>query len=165
MTKNPFPSFYEEFIYKSRYSRWIEEEKRRENWDETVSRYLNFISYHLHNKHEYNIPSNLYDELYKAIYNLEVMPSMRAMMTAGPALERDNTAGYNCAYLPIDDIKSFDEAMYILLCGTGVGFSVSHQLPILAFRILSSERLDREIIALRRTPPTTTISPILQRIS
>jgi ribonucleoside-diphosphate reductase alpha chain len=127
--KNPFPSFYEEFIYKSRYARWIEEENRRENWDETVTRYLNFIA----DKVKVDdfggslLDSELYQELWDAIYNLEIMPSMRAMMTAGPALERDNTAGYNCSYLPIDDIKSFDEAMYILLCGTGVGFSVERQ--------------------------------------
>lgn len=124
---NPFPTFYEEFIYKSRYSRWLEEEKRRENWDETVTRYLEFISRHVVDNHGYRIPLDLYDELWNAIYNLEVMPSMRSVMTAGPALERDNTAGYNCSYLPIDDIKSFDEAMYILLCGTGVGFSVERQ--------------------------------------
>lgn len=124
---NPFPSFYEEFIYKSRYSRWLEEEKRRENWDETVSRYLTFITEHVRTKHGYSIDGKLFDELYGAIYNLEVMPSMRAMMTAGPALARDNTAGYNCSYLPIDDPKAFDEAMFILLCGTGVGFSVERQ--------------------------------------
>lgn len=119
---NPFPSFYEEFIYKSRYSRWLEEEKRRESWGETVKRYLDFIF------NKVGIDDlKLYDELNSAIYNLEVMPSMRALMTAGPALERDNTAGYNCSYLPIDDMKAFDEAMYILLCGTGVGFSVERQ--------------------------------------
>ncbi len=124
---NPFKDYYQEFIYKSRYSRWIEEEKRRENWDETVHRYLSFMSSHLLSKHNYVLSTELYNRLYNAIYNLEVVPSMRSIMTAGKALERDNTAGYNCAYLPIDDIKSFDEAMYILLCGTGVGFSVERQ--------------------------------------
>lgn len=123
----PFKSYYEEFVFKSRYSRWIEEEKRRENWDETVNRYLGFMRNHLLVKHSYTIDDKLYNRLYNAIYNLELMPSMRSVMTAGKALERDNTAGYNCAYLPVDDIKSFDEAMYILLCGTGVGFSVERQ--------------------------------------
>lgn len=123
----PFKDYYSEFIYKSRYSRWIEEEKRRENWDETVNRYLNFMASHLLTKHNYTLDTGLRDRLYRAIYNLDVMPSMRSVMTAGRALERDNTAGYNCAYLPVDDLKSFDEAMYILLCGTGVGFSVERQ--------------------------------------
>lgn len=141
--KNPFPSFYEEFIFKSRYSRWLENEKRRENWDETVSRYLDFIKQHLSTKYEFSIGNELYDELWNSIYNLEVMPSMRSVMTAGPALERDNTCGYNCSYLPIDDIKSFDEAMYILLCGTGVGFSVERQyitkLPEIPEKLFDSD--------------------------
>lgn len=119
---------YSQFIYKSRYSRWLDVEGRRENWDETVKRYLTYIF----DKTEKNTKAfendvGLYKELYDAIINLEVMPSMRALMTAGPALDRDNVAGYNCSYLPIDDVKSFDEAMYILLCGTGVGFSVERQ--------------------------------------
>lgn len=146
MTKtksNPFPTFYEEFIFKSRYSRWLSDEKRRENWDETVSRYLDFIQSHVLDKHGFVVGDDLYGELYDAIYNLEVMPSMRALMTAGPALERDNTAGYNCAYLPIDDVKSFDEAMFILLCGTGVGFSVERQyvqkLPEVPSKLFESE--------------------------
>lgn len=124
---NPFPSYYEEFIYKSRYSRWIEEEKRREDWKETVLRYLDFMKIHLEQKHKYNIGMDLYNRLFDHIYELKVMPSMRSVMSAGKALARDNTAGYNCAYLPVDDPKSFDEAMYILLCGTGVGFSVERQ--------------------------------------
>lgn len=124
---NPFPSDYEHFIYKSRYARWLDEEKRRENWEETVNRYLGFMKSHLYEKHSYVIDDALYKRLYDYIYNFKALPSMRAMMTAGKALERDNTAGYNCAYLPVDDPKSFDEAMYILLCGTGVGFSVERQ--------------------------------------
>jgi ribonucleoside-triphosphate reductase len=124
---NPFKSYYQEFIYKSRYARWLDDKKRRENWDETVRRYLDFIGQHLVKKHNYTIDDRLYERLFKAIYNLQTMPSMRSMMTAGSALQRDNTSGYNCAYLPIDDPKSFDEAMYILLCGTGVGFSVERQ--------------------------------------
>lgn len=118
---------YQEFIYKSRYARWLDDEGRRENWDETVYRYLDFIEEKLRKDHGYVIPDELHAELFEHIYNLEVMPSMRAIMTAGKALERDNVAGYNCSYLPVDDPKSFDEAMYILLCGTGVGFSVERQ--------------------------------------
>jgi ribonucleoside-triphosphate reductase len=138
--KSPFPSYYEEFIYVSRYSRWLEDEKRRETWAETVKRYLDFLYSQVKVDH---INPELYNELYAAIYNLEIMPSMRALMTAGPALERDNTAGYNCSYLPIDDIKSFDEAMYILLCGNGVGFSVERQyiskLPEIPEKLFDSD--------------------------
>ncbi len=124
---DPFPTDYEKFIHISRYARWIEEEKRRENWDETVDRYMVFMNSHVEKTTGFKVSEELYDELWLGVYNFEAVPSMRAMMTAGPALERDNTAGYNCAYLPIDDMKSFDEAMYILLCGTGVGFSVERQ--------------------------------------
>jgi ribonucleoside-diphosphate reductase alpha chain len=131
---------YETFIAKSRYSRFIEEENRREHWPETVDRYMNFMHRHLIGKMHYKMSASLYDDLHSAILNHEVMPSMRAMMTAGEALTRDNTAGYNCSYLPVDDVKSFDEAMYILLCGTGVGFSVESKyvqklpdVPILLF--------------------------------
>jgi ribonucleoside-diphosphate reductase alpha chain len=118
---------YETFIAKSRYSRFIDTEQRREHWSETVDRYISFISNHLATKQNYTLSAELKEELRTAILNREVMPSMRAMMTAGEALERDNTAGYNCSYLPVDDVKSFDEAMYILLCGTGVGFSVEQK--------------------------------------
>ena len=111
---------YQKFIAISRYARWLPNENRRETWEETVSRYVDFISV----KVKGNLPIT---QLKDAITKLEVMPSMRALMTAGLALERDNTAGYNCSYLPVDDPKSFDEAMYILLCGTGVGFSVERQ--------------------------------------
>jgi len=119
---NSLPTSYQQYIHKSRYARFIEEEKRRESWTETVSRYINFISNHLKSKHKHIIPNK--GELEEAIINLDVMPSMRALMTAGPALDRDHTAGYNCSYIPIDSVRSFDEVMYILLCGTGVGFSV-----------------------------------------
>ena len=109
---NPFPSSFEEFIYKSRYARWLEEEGRRENWDETVSRLMNY--------YQDQVGSNVLDtrtfvEIGDAIYNLEVMPSMRALMTSGPALDRCHVPAYNCAYLPVDSPRSFDEAMYILL--------------------------------------------------
>ena len=118
------PTYYQQFIHKSRYARWLDDENRREEWHETVGRYVNFMSSHLLKKHNYTIPDNVKEELHEAILHSEVMPSMRAMMTAGKALDRDNTAGYNCSYLPVDDPKAFDEAMYILMCGTGVGFSV-----------------------------------------
>ena len=115
---------YETFIAKSRYSRFLDNKQRREHWPETVDRYMTFMQKQLSTKQGYTIPEDLYEELHSAILNREVMPSMRSVMTAGEALDRDNTAGYNCSYLPVDDVKSFDEAMYILLCGTGVGFSV-----------------------------------------
>jgi len=118
---------YEEYIAKSRYARYLESDKRREEWEETVSRYLTFMTKHLEETNAYVLDESLYKELHEAIFNMEVMPSMRSVMTAGKALKRDNTAGYNCAYMPVDDVKSFDEAMYILLCGTGVGFSVERQ--------------------------------------
>ena len=118
---------YQSFIFKSRYARWIDSENRREDWPETVSRYLEYVRAHVASNYNFTISNSLYNDLYTAIINLEVMPSMRALMTAGKALDRDNVAGYNCSYLPVDDPKSFDEAMYILLCGTGVGFSVERQ--------------------------------------
>jgi len=120
MDNNYLPTDYQGFIHKSRYARWLDTEKRRESWSETVDRYMENV---VGDK----VDVTTKDDIMFAILNLEVMPSMRAMMTAGPALERDNTAGYNCSYLPVDDPKSFDEAMFILLCGTGVGFSVERQ--------------------------------------
>jgi len=116
---NYLPTDYQAFIHKSRYAKYFDG-KGRESWPETVSRYISEV---VHTK----VDEQTTNEIEQAILNLEVMPSMRAMMTAGPALERDNTAGYNCSYLPVDDPKSFDEAMFILLCGTGVGFSVERQ--------------------------------------
>lgn len=133
---------YQQFIHKSRYARYIDEENRREHWDETVDRYVNFMKDHVS---KYNIATDdsVWPEIRDAILNLEVMPSMRAMMSAGKALARDNTAGYNCSYLPVDDPKAFDEAMFILMCGTGVGFSVErqyvNQLPEIPERIYESE--------------------------
>lgn len=120
-------SVYEGFIAKSRYARYIDKECRRENWAETTDRYFNFMQNHLKKKHNYVIPADTLAELHNAVLKQEVLPSMRAIMTAGEALTRDNTAGFNCSYLPIDDAKAFDEAMFILLCGTGVGFSVERQ--------------------------------------
>jgi ribonucleoside-diphosphate reductase alpha chain len=118
---NYLPSDYQTFIATSRYARWLDEEGRRETWGETVGRFVDNIVR----------PSGVSDkdinEIEEAILNLEVMPSMRALMTAGPAAARDNTCVYNCSYLPVDHPRAFDEAMFILLCGTGVGFSVERQ--------------------------------------
>ena len=131
---NYLPTPYQQFIAKSRYARWLEDEGRRETWSETVSRYMENVV---------KISGAEAFEIEEAILNLDVMPSMRAMMTAGVALDRDNTSGYNCSYLPIDDPKSFDEAMFILLCGTGVGFSVERQyiskLPEVPDQLFDSE--------------------------
>lgn len=133
---NPFPSSYEEFIYKSRYARWLEDQNRRENWDETVQR---LVDYYQSSFKDDVIDGETRETLYDAIYNLEVMPSMRALMTAGPALDRCHVPAYNCAYLPVDSPRSFDEAMYILMCGTGVGYSVESkyvdQLPRISERM------------------------------
>ena len=121
---NYLPTDYQAFIHTSRYARWLEDEGRRESWPETVERYMdNVVAEKLTDESGWEP----YEQIKEAILSLDVMPSMRAMMTAGPALHRDNTAGYNCSYLPVDDPKSFDEAMFILLCGTGVGFSVERQ--------------------------------------
>lgn len=109
---------YQQFIHKSRYARWLPEEGRRERWDETVNRYVDFW------KDRGQIDDKTALKLFNAIFNLEVMPSMRCLMTAGEALDKDNVAGFNCSYLHIDSPRSFDELMYVLMCGTGVGFSV-----------------------------------------
>jgi len=127
MSNVTLPTYYQQFIHKSRYARWLDDIGRREEWHETVGRYMDFMKKTLEEKQGYKIPAKIFDEVKEAILHSEVMPSMRAMMTAGKALERDNTAGYNCSYLPVDDPKAFDEAMYILMCGTGVGFSVERQ--------------------------------------
>ena len=122
---NHLPTDYQAFIHTSRYARWLDEENRRENWVETVDRYLdNVVNKVLAN---INYVGDKAIAIEQAILSLKIMPSMRALMTAGPAMERDNTSGYNCAFMVVDDPKSFDEAMFILLCGTGVGFSVERQ--------------------------------------
>jgi ribonucleoside-triphosphate reductase (thioredoxin) len=112
---------YQQYIHKSRYARYVPALKRRETWSETVIRYCDYF------KDRGQLTGKDYDEVFNAILNLEVMPSMRALMTAGKALDRDNVAGFNCSYLPIDHPRAFDEMMYILMCGTGVGFSVERQ--------------------------------------
>jgi len=134
---NALPTDYQNFIATSRYARWLEDEGRRETWTETVTRYVDYMA------DKTGLDKKTTDEIWNAIYTLDVMPSMRALMTAGPALDRDNTAGYNCSYLPVNDPKSFDEAMYILLCGTGVGFSVERQyidkLPEIPEKLFKSQ--------------------------
>ena len=137
MTNNNYlPTTYQQFIHASRYARFIDAEKRRESWDETVSRYFNFMEEHLKETQKYVLPKELRKELEEQVLSLGIMPSMRSLMTAGNALKRDHTAGYNCSYLPINDVRSFDEVMYILMCGTGVGFSVERdyveELPTIA---------------------------------
>ena len=121
---------YQQFIHKSRYARWLPEEGRREKWHETVNRYVDFW------KDRGQIDETVALKMFNAIHNMEVMPSMRCMMTAGPALAKDNVAGFNCSYLAIDSPRSFDELMYVLMCGTGVGFSVERnfitKLPVIA---------------------------------
>lgn len=131
---------YREYIAASRYARYIDEKGRRERWPETVERYVDYI---FSRTPAIERDDELKDQIYKAILNHEVMPSMRAMMTSGKAADRDNTCVYNCSYLPIDDPKSFDEAMFILLCGTGVGFSVESRyvsnLPDVPAELFRSE--------------------------
>jgi len=134
------PTDYQTYISKSRYARYVDEVARREEFEETVDRLISFWMG--------RVPSNIigtstFKEIRRAILNLEIMPSMRTFMTAGPALDRDNVAGYNCAYTAIDNVRAFDEIMYILMCGTGVGFSVERQyinkLPEVAEEFHDSE--------------------------
>ena len=131
---NYLPTDYQNFIALSRYARWKEDEQRRETWSETVSRYFDYITKHLVTKHDYQLSDSLRGELEQAVLNQDIMPSMRALMTAGPALDRCHVGGYNCSYVPVDNPRAFDETMYILMCGTGVGFSVERhhveKLPI-----------------------------------
>jgi ribonucleoside-diphosphate reductase alpha chain len=127
---------YRNFIHVSRYSRWLEDKNRRETWVETVDRYMDFMKSHLVKNYNYDENDIKFAHVREAILNHKVMPSMRAMMTAGPALERDNIAAYNCSFIAVDSLRAFDEAMYILMNGTGVGFSVEQKyvsnLPIIA---------------------------------
>lgn len=120
------------YVHKSRYARWMDSESRRESWDETVKRLCDFW--------QARYPDQFpYADIYSAILNMEVMPSMRSLMTAGPALERDNIAGYNCSYIAVDDPRCFDEIMFVLMNGTGVGYSVERQeisqLPCVAEKV------------------------------
>ena len=127
------PTIYQEYIHLSRYARWDYDLGRRETWDETVGRYFNFFTEWLEEKHDYKLENGQRIELENSVKELKVMPSMRCLMTAGPALEKENVAGYNCAYIKVDSPRSFDEILYVLMNGTGVGFSVeeeyTNQLP------------------------------------
>ena len=129
---------YESYIFNSRYARWLDDEGRRETWEETVNRYLDFFE-----KRNPKIVKPIRQELFDAIHNLDVVPSMRAVMSAGKALERDNVAGYNCAYLACDNLRAWDEAAFILMCGTGVGYSVERQyisqLPEIAEQMFDTD--------------------------
>lgn len=131
---------YSGFIALSRYARWLPEESRRETWSETVDRYVDYFMQRVDGK---DIPLETWDEIRNAIHNLDCVPSMRALMTAGDALDRDNVAGFNCSYLAINRQRAFDELMYILMCGTGVGFSCERQevqqLPTVAEEFYESE--------------------------
>ena len=118
---------YENFIALSRYARWMSEENRRETWGETVDRYFDYMLNYIGKNNGYTPDESLLKELKEAVYNRDVMPSMRSVMTAGAALDRDHVAGYNCSFIPVDSPRSFDETMYILMCGTGVGFSVEYK--------------------------------------
>ena len=129
------PTTYQEYIHLSRYARWDYDQGRRETWDETVERYFNFFTEWLEEKHEYKLENGEKTELENVVKDLGVMPSMRCLMTAGPALKKENTAGYNCSYVKVDNQRSFDEILYVLMNGTGVGFSVEEeyttQLPVI----------------------------------
>lgn len=128
------PTDYQAFIHKSRYARYLDDKKRRESWGETVERYMTYMVGHLKKKHGYEPDAALVAEIKGAILRLEIMPSMRALMTAGEALDCDHIAGFNCSYIAVDHPRAFDEILYILMCGTGVGFSAERQyvskLPI-----------------------------------
>lgn len=122
----PKMTVLQQYIHSSRYARWLPEKSRRETWDETVDRFVNFFDEHLKNTTKGSI-EDVKDDIRQAIFNMEVMPSMRSMMTAGTALERENIAGYNCSFVAVDSPRAFDESLYILMNGTGVGFSVETQ--------------------------------------
>ena len=127
MPNNYLPTSYQEFIHLSRYSRWLPDNNRRETWDETVGRYFDFFVEHLKEMHNFTLNDDLRKELENAVLDLRVMPSMRCLMTAGEALKRENIAGYNCSYVAVNRVHAFDEILYILMNGTGVGFSVERQ--------------------------------------
>ena len=136
MISNQLPTDYQNFIALSRYARWKDDEQRRETWSETVTRYFDYMAGHLRDNCNYKLPDSLRGELEEAVLNIAVMPSMRALMTSGPALDRCHVGGYNCSYVPVDSPRAIDETMYILMCGTGVGFSVERncidKLPLVA---------------------------------
>ena len=136
MPSNHLPTQYQEFIHLSRYSRWLPDEGRRETWSETVGRYFDFFQSKLDEEENYKLTPEERKELEEAVLSQKVMPSMRCLMTAGEALKRENISGYNCSYIAVDSPRAFDEILYILMNGTGVGFSVERQdvakLPVVA---------------------------------
>ena len=133
-TPSVFPTPLQDYVHKSRYARWRDTDQRRENWDETVRRYVNYFGD--------KFPGYPAGRIFDSIVNLETMPSMRALMTAGPALDRDPMAGFNCSFVAVDHPRAFDEILYILMCGTGVGFSVERQhiakLPVIGAKVVIS---------------------------
>ena len=139
------PTKYQEFIHLSRYSRWLPKEKRRETWTETVLRYFDFFEKHLNETCKYKLDKETRDKLEDAVLSLKIMPSMRCLMTAGEALKRENIAGYNCSYIAVDRPQAFDEILYVLMNGTGVGFSVERQfvgnLPTVAEEFYMSDTI------------------------
>ena len=143
MTNNFFPTLYQEYIHLSRYSRWLPEKNRRENWGETIDRYFKFFDEHLEEMNKFKLDADTRKELKDAVLSLEIMPSMRCLMTAGEALKRENVAGYNCSYIAVDNPRSFDEILYVLMNGTGVGFSVESkyvdQLPVVEDEFFESD--------------------------
>jgi len=147
--RTELPTNYQQFIHLSRYARWNEEKGRRETWEETVSRYFDFFVTHIQHlaPDTAHVTINVRNELEKAVLNLDIMPSMRALMSAGKALERDHVAGFNCSYLAVDTPRAFDETLYILMCGTGVGFSVERQyvnkLPDLPEELFDTDTMIR----------------------
>ena len=141
--KMNLPTEYQSFIHLSRYARWDYGKSRRETWEETVDRYFDFFKDHLKENCNYEVEEKELKELRKAVVNLDIMPSMRCLMTAGEALKRENVAGYNCSYVKVDSPRSFDEILYILMNGTGVGFSVEEEyvnkLPVVAEEFYETE--------------------------
>ena len=142
---NQLPTQYQQFIHLSRYSRWLPDEGRRETWNETVGRYFNFFKEHLNEMHNFKMDSKTERELEEGVMDTSVMPSMRCLMTAGEALRRENIAGYNCSYVAVDRVAAFDEILYVLMNGTGVGFSVERQfttkLPVVAEEFFHSDTM------------------------
>ena len=142
---NQLPTQYQQFIHLSRYSRWLPEEGRRETWNETVGRYFNFFEEHLDEMHGFKLDNKTRTELEEGVMDTSVMPSMRCLMTAGEALRRENIAGYNCSYVAVERVSAFDEILYVLMNGTGVGFSVERQfttkLPVVAEEFYHSDTM------------------------
>ena len=142
---NQLPTQYQQFIHLSRYSRWLPDEGRREFWNETIERYFDFFKDHLKDMCNYELDDKTRNEIEEAILDTRVMPSMRCLMTAGPALKKENIAGYNCSYVAVDRVAAFDEILYVLMNGTGVGFSVERQftakLPVVAEEFYLSDTI------------------------